>query len=86
MKLSGSITAEQWDALFDELDVDKNGTLSYSEFWAKAAIKNSLNLVEALNQFDVSKMMEKTDLRVWALSNDFSNDFTCTNDTTRQYL
>ena len=75
MKLSRSVTSEQWDILFDELDVDKNGTLSYSEFWAKAALKNSSNLTEALNEFDVSKMTT----RVWALSNHFSN-FTCVND------
>ena len=60
MKLSKSIVSGQWDVLFDALDVDKNGTLSHSEFWAHAAIKNSSSLVEALNQFDVSKMATNT--------------------------
>ena len=55
MKLTKCIINEQWDALFDELDVDKSGHLDYSEFWAKMAIKNSPSLSEALNQFDVSK-------------------------------
>ena len=55
MKLSTCIVKEQWDALFDELDVDNSGHLDYSEFWAKMAIKNSPTLSEALNQFDVSK-------------------------------
>ena len=55
MKLTKCIINEQWDALFDELDVDKSGHLDYSEFWAKMAIKNSPTLSEALNQFDVSK-------------------------------
>jgi len=52
MKLTKCIINEQWDALFDELDVDKSGHLDYSEFWAKMAIKNSPSLSEALNQFD----------------------------------
>ena len=54
MKLTKCINDGEWDALFDELDADKNGTLSHSEFWAKMAIKNSSNLMDALNQFNVS--------------------------------
>jgi len=54
MKLTKCINDSEWDALFDELDADKNGSLSHSEFWAKMAIKNSSNLMDALNQFDVS--------------------------------
>ena len=54
MKLSKFIDSGLWDALFDALDVNKNGTLFYSEFWAKEAIKNSSDLKEALNRFKVS--------------------------------
>ena len=54
MKLTKCINDGQWDALFDELDGDKTGALSHSEFWAKAAIKNSSILSDALNKFDVS--------------------------------
>ena len=54
MKLTKAINGGQWDALFDELDGDKSGALSHSEFWAKAAIKNSSILSDALNKFDVS--------------------------------
>ena len=54
MKLTKCIDNGQWDVLFDELDADKNGTLSHSEFWAKVAIKNSSNLMDALNKFEVS--------------------------------
>lgn len=54
MKLSKFIDSGLWDALFDALDVNKNGTLFYSEFWAKEAIKNSPDLKEALNRFNVS--------------------------------
>ena len=54
MNLMYFIGDKQWDALFDELDVDKSGTLAYSEFWARMAIRNSSHLSDALNKFDVS--------------------------------
>ena len=54
MKLTKSINDGKWDALFDELDADKNGTLDHSEFWSKMAIRNSSALMDALNKFDVS--------------------------------
>ena len=54
MKLTKCIKDGQWDALFDELDADKNGALAHSEFWAKMALKNSSNMIDALDQFDVS--------------------------------
>ena len=54
MKLTKCIKDGQWDALFDELDADKNGALAHSEFWAKMALKNSSNIIDALDQFDVS--------------------------------
>ena len=54
MKLSMGISAGEWDVVFDELDADKNGALSHSEFWAKMAIKNSPNLMDALDKFEVS--------------------------------
>ena len=54
MKLTRCIAAGQWDVLFDELDADKNGALSHSEFWTKKALKNSANIADALDQFDVS--------------------------------
>ena len=54
MNLSKYITDGQWDALFDELDADGNGTLCHSEFWSKMAIRNSSDLVDALKQFVVS--------------------------------
>ena len=53
MKLTGYIAAGQWDVLFDELDADKNGALTHSEFWTKKALKNSANIADALDQFDV---------------------------------
>ena len=56
MKLTKCIKDGQWDALFDELDADKNGALAHSEFWAKMALKNSSNMIDALDQFDVSFM------------------------------
>jgi len=59
MNLTKCITDGRWDALFDELDADKNGTLSHSEFWSKMAIKNSSDLMDALNKFDVSFMNNK---------------------------
>ena len=54
MNLVYFIEGGEWGALFDELDVDKNGTLDYSEFWARMTIRNSSNLIDALNKFDVS--------------------------------
>ena len=54
MELSKFIVCGLWDALFDALDVNKNGTLFYSEFWAKEAIQNSSDLTEALNRFKAS--------------------------------
>ena len=66
MKLTKCINDGQWDALFDELDGDKSGALSHSEFWAKAAIKNSSILSDALNKFDVSTrstVRSKTDAK-----------------------
>ena len=54
MKLTRCIAAGQWDILFDELDADNNGALSHSEFWAKMALRNSSNIMDALDQFDVS--------------------------------
>ena len=53
-KLVYAIKHCQWDVLFDELDADKSGALSHTEFWTKMAIKNSSNLMDALNEFDVS--------------------------------
>ena len=54
MNLSKYITDDRWDAVFDELDADRNGVLCHSEFWSKMAIRNSSDLVNALKQFDVS--------------------------------
>ena len=54
MKLTGYIAAGKWDALFDELDADKSGALTHSEFWTKTALKNSANIADALDKFDVS--------------------------------
>ena len=54
MNLSKYITDDRWDAVFDELDADRNGVLCHSEFWSKMAIRNSSDLANALNQFDVS--------------------------------
>ena len=54
MNLVYFIEDGEWGALFDELDVDKSGTLDYSEFWARMTIRNSSNLSDALNKFDVS--------------------------------
>ena len=54
MTLTRCIKNGEWDKLFDELDTDRSGDLSHSEFWAKRAIRCSSNLVEALNEFDVS--------------------------------
>ena len=59
MNLSKYITDGCWNDLFDELDADRNGVLDHSEFWSKTAIRNSSDLVEALNQFDVSSSIPK---------------------------
>ena len=59
MNLSKYITDGCWNDLFDELDADRNGVLDHSEFWTKMAIRNSSDLVEALNQFDVSSSIPK---------------------------
>ena len=54
MKLSKFIDLGLWDALFDALDVNKTGILSFSEFRAKEVIKNSSDFMEALARFKVS--------------------------------
>ena len=38
MNLMYFIGDKQWNALFDEFDVDKSGTLGHSEFWTRMAI------------------------------------------------
>ena len=67
MNLVYFIEDGEWGALFDELDVDKNGTLDYSEFWARMTIRNSSNLSDALNKFDVSTNYK--DLVVCSITN-----------------
>lgn len=54
MKLSKFIDSGLWDALFDALDVNKTGILTFSEFRAKEAIKNSSDFMKALDRFKVS--------------------------------
>ena len=43
-----------WAGLFDFLDKNGDGVLSYQEFWAHEVIRNSKQLSDALNKFDVS--------------------------------
>ena len=45
MKLSKFIDLGLWDALFDALDVNKTGILSFSEFRAKEAIKKTRQIL-----------------------------------------
>ena len=72
MNLSKYITDDRWDAVFDELDADRNGVLCYSEFWSKMAIRNSSDLVNALKQFDVSSSLTpkiRTKIEKWIILN-----------------
>lgn len=48
------IAERNWGGFFDALDVNKDGTLSHSEFWKWEKIGSSDDLVAALNAFDVS--------------------------------
>jgi len=43
-----------WGGFFDELDVNKDGTLSHQEFWKCETIGDSSELMDALDKFDVS--------------------------------
>ena len=54
MNLTTHMDNENWIALFNELDTNKDGVLTYQEFWEKDAIHNSEDLMEALNEFVVS--------------------------------
>lgn len=48
------IVERNWGGFFDVLDVNKDGTLSHSEFWKYEKIGSSDELLNALNKFDVS--------------------------------
>ena len=54
MTLTRCIVKKDWEKLFDELDTDKSGGLSLTEFFAKRAIRSSSSLMDALNDFCVS--------------------------------
>ena len=55
MNLTTHKDNNNWIALFKELDANGDGVLTYHEFWEKDAIHNSEDLMEALNEFVVSK-------------------------------
>ena len=55
MNLTSAVDSQNWIALFNELDTNKDGVLTYQEFWEKDAIHNSDDLMAALNEFVVSK-------------------------------
>ena len=55
MNLTTHTENNNWIALFKELDTNGDGVLTYQEFWEKDSIRNSENLMEALNEFVVSK-------------------------------
>ena len=54
MTLTRCITKKDWGKLFDELDTDKSGDLSLTEFLANRAIQSSSSLMDALYDFCVS--------------------------------
>ena len=56
MNLTTHTNNNNWIALFNELDTNGDGVLTYQEFWEKDAIHNSEDLMEALNEFVVSKL------------------------------
>ena len=51
------IVERNWGGFFDALDVNKDGTLSHSEFWKYEKIGSSDELLNALNKFDVSLIL-----------------------------
>ena len=55
-RLRRSIKKKNWSKLFDELDENDDGVLNYQEFWKYKEIRTSMQLSEALNLFDVSKI------------------------------
>ena len=70
MKVKYAIDDRQWDVLFDQLDKNKNGTLCHIEFWARKELRNSSQILDVLDKFNVStrkiwltvqKMMHDTD-------------------------
>ena len=54
MNLTAHKDNNNWIALFNELDANGDGILTYNEFWEKDAIRNSEELLGALNEFVVS--------------------------------
>ena len=53
-KIIGFMAEGNWGGFFDELDVNKDGTLSHQEFWKCETIGDSSELMDALDKFDVS--------------------------------